>query len=374
MTFKFILQRNSPAADAPPVALSEHVFEGNLITIGSDAASTIVLKNALPEQAIIIREGEQLTLINSGEGTRVNKRDLRREAMEPLNAGDEIEIGNHIIFVTNGAANGQIPPHQTFADRSMPTAASIEEIAGESDSSDKNTPENEFFAEEGKDERKEEIKEQIRAESKKSENETGKPARNFADVLNALRTEEDSFYFVVENGAEREKTRVPLEQAETPIGLNNNGQITCAANQINALYAIVRKDWSGIIVESQRGGAVKVNEETIKTTARLRNGDRLTLSGAKKTNRQTPYLELHEPSSLVALESILETRSRNGNLYGGNFAANNAAPVAENAVVAPVSVFERNFFGYFSFFEVAAMAIGTLIAAVLIFLLLEFSI
>ncbi len=355
MAIKFILRRNSPDATAP---LSEHIFEGNLMTIGSDAANTIVLPKTLSEQAIIIREGEQITLINSGEGTSINDRALRREAMEPLNIGDEIKIGEFIIFVADGSQSFVAPIRSTV----------VEETASIIAFSEKNALLGEIAA-------KEETTYGDKAQNAEIEAEAKKPTRNFAEVLNALRTEEDSFYFIVENGSETEKSRVPIEQSEMPVGLSANGQITCAVNQINALYAIVRKDWSGIVVESQRGGAVSVNDETIKTTARLRNGDRLTFNGAKKTNKKLPYLELHEPSSLVALESILETRSRNGNLYGNNSVAGNGAPLAQNANAAPpISIFERNFFGYFSFFEFVAMSIGTLIAAVLIFLLLEYSI
>ena len=92
----------------------------------------------------------------------------------------------------------------------------------------------------------------------------------------------------------------------------------------------------------------------------------------RKSGKPLPHLKLHEPSSLVALESILETRARseNKNLNGAeNLSASDAG--ASN-VKQTVPVLERNFFGYFNFFEAAAMTIGTLIAAVLIFLLLEF--
>ncbi len=353
MTPKLILLQNSTDADAPPTAVSEHRFEGNLISVGSDATSTIVLPNTLLEQAVFIREGEQITLINAGEGTILNNRALRREAMEPLTVGDQIKIGKFIIFVADGAANGDKPP-VIFNEKTTAIFASDNEAVQTSE----NGRETNLFDKPARD--------------FESETESKKPTRNFSDVLNALRTEEDSFYFILENGTSGENTRVPIEQSEMPIGLNASGQITCVVNQINALCAVVRKDWSGIVVETQRGGAVTVNDESIKTTARLRNGDRLTLTGARKNKRQTPYLELHEPSSLVALESILETRARNGNLYANPGA--DSAPTAAQIAAAPVSIFERNFFGYFSFFEVVTMVIGTLIGAVLIFLLLEFSI
>lgn len=344
---KFVLKQFS----SDSAAVAEYAFDGGLLTIGSNADSTIVVRGSAPEQAVVILEGEQLTLINSGDGTVLNGRGLRREAMEPLQLGDEIRIGDFIISVSGENGNGN------FVNREAVEIVPNQII---------NLPENSV----------------VRTENQTqnvalNEAASKKPNRNFADVLNALRTEEDSFYFTVENAAASEETRVPIEQAEMPIGLNAAGQITCAADQIAALYAIVRKDWSGIVVESQRNGAVFVNDEPIKTVVRLRNGDFVTFNAPRK-NKQTQSLKLHEPSSLVALESILETRSRTENLYRnpggtGNFASIHTTET--NAAIAPVvPIVERDFFGYFSFFEVVTMAIGTLIAAVLIFLLLEFTV
>lgn len=344
---KFVLKQFS----SDSAALAEYAFDGGLLSIGSSDDSTIVVRGSAPEQAVVILEGEQLTLINSGEGTVLNGRNLRREAMEPLQSGDEIRIGDYIISV--GGENGS----GNFTNRE-----SIEIVPNQT----VNLPENAVV----KTENQTRSVEPNEAASKK-------PNRNFADVLNALRTEEDSFYFIVENGSANEETRVPIEQAEMPIGLNASGQITCAVNEIAALYAIVRKDWSGIVVEAQRGNAVFVNDEPIKTVVRLRNGDFVTFNTARKS-KQTQSLKLHEPSSLVALESILETRSRTENLYrnpggAGNFSSIHTTET--NAAVAPtIPIVERDFFGYFSFFEVVTMAIGTLIAAVLIFLLLEFTV
>ena len=353
---KFVLKQFS----SDSVALAEYAFDGGLLTIGSNADSTIVVRGSAPEQAVVILEGEQLTLINSGDGTVLNGRGLRREAMEPLQSGDEIRIGDYIISVGGENGNGN------FANREAVEIVPNQII---------NLPENSIVKTENIIETP--IPENKTQNVEANESASKKPTRNFADVLNALRTEEDSFYFTVENAAASEETRVPIEQAEMPIGLNAAGQITCAADQIAALYAIVRKDWSGIVVESQRNGAVFVNDEPIKTVVRLRNGDFLTFNGARK-NKQTQSLKLHEPSSLVALESILETRSRTENLYRnpggtGNFASIHTTET-NSAATPTVPIVERNFFGYFSFFEVVTMAIGTLIAAVLIFLLLEFTV
>ena len=348
---KFILKQNSDKTAGNGAVVGEYVFDGGLFTIGSDAASTIVLPEAAAEQAVIVQESEHLTLFNRSEGTILNGRNLRRESMQPLASGDEIQIGDHVIGYVSGVFTGESGDNRVNA---AVNAAPKDIFTTAENIAVARLPE-------------------IRREPK-TELPTKKNARNFADVLNTLRTEEDSFYFIVENGRQ-ENRRIALEQTEMPLGLNAKGEISGAAAEITALYAILRKDWSGIIVETQRSNAVFVNDEALTTTRRLRNGDALSFSARRQNDKTTPFLKLHEPSSLVALESLLENRERGAgirkNLNGaGNFNLNEVENVAADKSKIPFT--ERRFFGYFNFFEVAAMTIGTLIGAVLIFLLLEF--
>ena len=351
MLSKFILKQNPKNPAANGAVAGEYVFDGSLFTIGSDAASTIVLPKAAAEQAVIVQEREHLTLFNRSEGTILNGQNLRRESMQPLASGDEIQIGEYVIGYVSDVFSGDngdnranaavnAAPKDIFATTENIAVAQFPEIKREN----------------------------------KPELPTKKNARNFADVLNTLRTEEDSFYFIVENGTQ-ENRRIPLEQTEMPLGLNAKGEICGAAAEIAALYAILRKDWSGIIVETQRSGAVFVNDEPVTTTRRLRNGDIVSFNNLRQNDKTAPFLKLHEPSSLVALESLLENRERGAgirkNLNGAdNLSSNEVENVAADEPALPFT--ERRFFGYFNFFEVAAMAIGTLIGAVLIFLLLEF--
>lgn len=324
---KLILKKAPASGSGASTIVGEYVFDGSLFTIGSDGGNTIVIGESAPEQAVLIQEGDVLTLINGAEGTSVNGRLLKREAMEPLTMGDEIRIGEHIIAVRgstatrvigrNGTANPPAPPPVA-----MPRSA-LDEIE---------TP--------------------------------GKaPARNFAEVLNTLRTEEDSFYFIVDDG--REERRIPLEQSETSLGLTANGEIGTEPDLITSLQATVRKEWGAIIVEPQ-SSTIFVNNEKIAEPHHLRNGDRLSFSPARKSGKPPLYLELHEPTSLIALESILETRPRNRTSNGTETAAANAGDSQK-----PVPISDRRFFGHFSFLEIFTMAIGTLIAAVLIFIVLE---
>lgn len=352
MTTKFVLRQNptkTPTAEIP--IIGEYIFDGNIFTIGSDAANNLVLPEAAAEQFVVMREDGRLTLINSAEGTVLNTTFLRREAIEPITDGDVVRVGGYTISVVVGedAAAANVPASDVPASKAFRATAD----AVNNPVSEKSAP--------------------AREAPKPLQTSAPEPTnqRNFADVLDTLRTEEDSFYFIRhnENG---ETVNVPLEDVATPIGETAAGDIAFTIAEISAIYAIARKDWSGILLESQRRGAVFVNDEPVDATRRLRNDDRVTF-----TPRTKVALVLHEPSSLVALESLLSARVDPNSARFGGLASQNAAAAtaAEKPTMTPVktavSPLERRYFNHFSLFEVAAMIIGTLIGAVLVFLLLE---
>lgn len=343
MAIKFVLKQNLPKnSAAKDQTVGEHIFEGNMFTVGSDAANNLVLNETAAEQIVVIRDGVSLTLINRADGTQVNGQKLNRESMFALTNGDEIGIGNYVISVidsakaaANRAENQTIPVIAKTANgttqNQLPT---VTEVKSETEKSSKNL----------------------------------QPTRNFADILDTMRTEEDSFYFIFKD-EKGENGRIPLEQPEMPIGANGKGKIAFSIEQISTLFAVARKDWSGILLESQKRNSVYVNDEAIETTRRLRNDDRISFAAPVNCT-----LILHEPSSLVALESMLSPTTNSNGARFGSLAANNAE-TAENAIAAKnqnVSPLERLYFGYFSFFEIVTMIIGTLIGAVLFFLLFEF--
>lgn len=330
MPTKFVLKNLSKTRAKNNPALAEYVFDGSMFTLGSDATNNLVLAEIAPEQAVIIREDDHLKLINGAEGTHLNGQKLRREAIQPLAAGDEIRLGNHIISVVDD-------------DEDMPFEKTEPEISANGINA-RGYSAFETPAEQPAD---------VRSEPKTS--------RNFAAVLDTLRTEEDSFYFIVKNG-EKETKRVPLEQAEMPVGINSKGEFAFIIEEISNLFAVVRKDWSGILLESQRRGAVFVNGEAIETTRRLRNDDRVNFPNANGDFS----LVLHEPSLLVALEPMLSER-----ILSGETRLTDSAPAAATSKQTVPSS-ERRYFGSFSFVEILTMLIGTLIGAVLFFLFFEF--
>lgn len=333
MPTKFVLKQNLPktlAKNNP--TLAEYVFDDGIFTFGSEATNNLVLAEAAPEQAVIIREDDHIKLINSAEGTQLNGRMLSREAIHPLADGDEINLGNHIIFVVEEETN-------ILSEKAaLEISRNLERPTDDFDYDDK------------------------RGEKPADIGGAAKTSRNFAAVLDTLRTEEDSFYFTVKNG-EKETGRVPLEQAEMPIGINSRGELSFVIEEISNLFAVVRKDWSGILLESQQRNSVFVNGETVETPRRLRNDDCVNFS----TPNGGFFLVLHEPSLLVALEPMLSVRDSQSRAR-----STDAAPLLPPESKRIASTSERLYFKYFNLVEMGAMFIGTLIGSVLFFLFFEF--
>lgn len=363
MAVKFLLKQNGSNGESAADAGDEYAFDGAMFTLGSDATNDLILNGAAAEQAVVVREGDRLTLINSADGTSLNGENLRREAIQPLGAGDEIRIGKYIIFLVenDNGSNGGAPDEKSDDEKfeSDETArAAFDEILTVAD---KNfDSQNIKFAPQT----------EITAAPLKTLNGKTNRTNNFAAVLDTLRTEEDSFYFVVKavvKNKETEVARIALEQAEIPIGADDKNQIVFDIKKMTAVFGVVRKDWSGIILETSRRGAVFVNGEALDADARrLRNEDRVHFAAPVES-----ILILHEPSLLVALEPLLSQRAVANNGENSGAAATQIAKTAK-AAKPKAPLFERTFFNHFSFVEILSMIIGTLIGAVLFFLIFEF--
>lgn len=372
MSIKFVLKRNSRSSPTTNnKIIAEYSFNGNLFTIGSDPANNLVIEESVFEQAVVVQEGEQLMLINSAEGTKLNGELLRREAIQPLLVNDEIGIGDYLILIADS--------EQTMRQEASVFTTNEDEIV-DVYATTQNIPldvyaTTQFNVSEIGETKSEPIfnaspQTQIVEESPSNEVEIPQesaPQRNFADILDTLRTEDDSFYFTVKTDAEEIK-RITLDQVETTLGVSPTGKIVAVAEHISTVCAVARKDWSGILVESQKSGAVLVNGKKITEPHRLRHDDEIVFTALPKFS-----LILHEPSSLVALESLLSARNNSNSRFGlgtnnQNLAVNETIPEE----VKKESFLEHKYLKYFSFVEFVMMIIGTLIGAVLIFLLLEF--
>jgi pSer/pThr/pTyr-binding forkhead associated (FHA) protein len=324
-------------------------FDGPMVTIGSDDACTLCLNDSAlaPEQALLIAEKNRWLLFNKADGTALNDEPLAREARRSLSDGDELRVGTHIISfaLSEGGADGHGAPAAEDAPRpdtpggraAPPTQAS--------------PPQN-------------------------PTHETETPRRNFAEILESLRTIEDSFYFEVEGGAQPSR-RVTIEAAVMPLGWDTTGRnISFETATIATPCAVVRKDWSGVFLQPLGAGAVTVNGERVEAERRLRDGDRLLL-----TSRGTggpargPDLIFHEPATLEALNSLY--RQSAPAALDAPAEESKAGDDQETPAPSPKDarrprLFDpsRKFFGHFTLLELAFMCVATLAAAVVVFLVL----
>jgi hypothetical protein len=351
MAIKLIISRRG-------VPVGERTFAQEIVTLGSDASATLCLADAgvAPEQAIILDEGGQLLLINRADGTLLGGETLAREARRPLAPGDTLTSGPDDIAL----AAPDDAREQRAADTAPPRPEPPRESAGP---------------------------QQPSADAPLRVAEEPRPAadspRSFASILDSLRTEEDSFYFQIESegGA---RTRVPVGDAEMMIGWDETGRrISCEAAHVVAPRAVARKDWSGVVVLPLSPGTVSVNGEAVEAPRRLRNGDRLTLlptpaAGTPDTVRT--HIVFHEPTSLVVLDTLLPQQLP----PPVSPAQSDDSPAVTAPVLAAVATAEaargragaaasRRYFGYFTLTEVLIMIAGTLVTAVIIFLILEYS-
>lgn len=340
----------------PGVPVEERVFDDEIVSIGSDPGATLCLTDPsiAPEQAIVIREDGRPLLINRAPGTVFNGELLPREARRPLAAGDRVELGPYSVGVA--AVEGNTEESARYAERA-------EEIShAQSDERDAADPRGGEGA--------------ARGDAQTREQPQG---RSFAAILDSLRTEEDSFYFVVESVAGGNR-RVRLEAAETMIGWDETGRrISCDAGVVVAARAVVRKDWSGVVALPLSPGMILVNGETVEAPRRLRDGDRVMLLRVSAHEPEDACLVFHEPASLVVLDTLLPQQQTTlapptkaaAEATAGEASSLVRQPPAALEAKTGITSPERRYFGYFTPLEVLVMIVGTLVTAAIIFIILE---
>lgn len=315
------------------VLFEQNVLDESIITVGNNPSATLELKdtNVAPEQFVIINENNQLLLMNRAEGTAVNGENLELGSRVELNSGDKIEIGSFELELADFAGNGTAEIAET-------------EIVEEDESIEK----------------------------------------DFSTVLDGLK-EEDSFYFQIIN-EENIIERILFDSEEIWIGTSfAESSIKKDKSQLDEVFARVKKDWSGAVIYPEEGEEIYLNGESLDEPSRLKNEDELFLVDefAEDDDIQTK-ITFHEPIVLLALNSILpedlpepvnisEPPDRSKKSIN---VRKNAVGVAKDVQVAnqkalPVKKQKGRMFGYFSFLEVVIMAIGTLVTAGIIFLVLE---
>ncbi|HEV2861548.1 MAG TPA: FHA domain-containing protein [Pyrinomonadaceae bacterium] len=363
MAIRLIIRRRGAGGGE---ASAGQTFDGPIVTIGSDPGASLHLEDPsiAPEQAIIIGGDDEAPLfINRAEGTLLNGEPIAREARHPLSGGDTISIGTYVISLEagNGFRPGAALP-------GLNSGADAKTDEGRPSPVTRETPA------------------LTDAEPGPARGVNQSQPTSFAAILDSLRTEEDTFYFQVET-ATAGRRRVPVEGGVMLLGWDRTGQnVACGdAQAVAAVRAVVLKDWSGVVLQPEVAGAAAVNGEPVEAPRRLRNGDRVTLlpvAAAAALDSSRNFFIFYEPASLVVLDSLLPPQqipppvaSPPAEPEGAQGAALVPAPASVPEARRPprVPLTARTYFWYFTLGEVALMACATLVAAFVIFLILEYS-
>jgi hypothetical protein len=331
--------------------LTQEIPANGIITVGNDSSATIELKDEkiAPEQFVIVCEEGSMTLLCRVDGTAVNGENLPQGALHHLQFGDEIKIDGYTLTPeTEGGndytANGEL------AETTAYSAEIHQSLPAEKNSEIHTT-----------------------AGAEKNE-------RSLSDVLENLRSEE-KFYFLIKESTGGDR-RVYVESEELWLGWSETGEcvVSTDADEIVAARAQIRKDWSGVVIYPLKTGNVWLNDETINEPRRLKNDDKIFLLGKEgaRLSLET-VIKFHEPTALLILDSILP-KALPPPILLDEAAADAGTPeidetdLIHSSRIPPVNVKpprKGNIFGYFTITEIIIMAIGTLITAAIIFLILE---
>lgn len=204
--------------------------------------------------------------------------------------------------------------------------------------------------------------------------EHSKSPKSFAAILDSLRTDEDRFYFVMDDGTES-GSRIPIEVEQMPLGWDETGEYFCFdISSIADLCAVVRKDWSGVILKAQTAFGITVNGEPLEDERRLRDGDRIFLNPPAAAHSAPLVLTFHEPTSLVILDTVMPRVAPEDHAPP---VAVSGSPSERTNLQKPVQQLaaliksDREYFSVFTFVELSLMAFGTIVGAVIIFLILN---
>jgi len=209
----------------------------------------------------------------------------------------------------------------------------------------------------------------------------GAAQRSFGEILEMLRSKEDSFYFIQDNDT-RAGNCIMIDRAEMLLGWDESGQeLAFDPAAISIPLMVIKKDWTGVAVEPQEGRSVKLNGQPVNSTARLRQGDRLELDSVSpdehvEKNKPRPQegtaaiLTFHEPASLVVLDALLPQKLPPPVSRSDPALTETSEPERSAAGNLPART-PGSLFSVFTIYDLLLMAVGTLLLAVIIFLVLD---
>lgn len=317
--------------------LATSVPSNGIISVGSDASSTIRLENGTvaPEQFVVACDGGRLTLLARADGTSINDETLPAGSLRDIHPGDVISAGGY-NFTNESEENATALLAQA--------ALVVDDLAPE-------IP--------------------IPVQGLAREDRPMTFEGGLSEVLSNLRAEE-RFYFQIENGS-GDHQRVYVEKEEMWLGWTPKGKcvLSIDTTDIAVPRAQIRKDWSGVVLYPLQMRGIWLDNQFVSKPHRLKNEDLFSLL-TSDGKRVAPDLQIrfHEPTALLVLNSILPKE-----LPPPVSIERLEEPLQVSNTVSPAlssQVPEKKFllFGYFSLTEVLIMAVGTIVTAILTFLIL----
>jgi hypothetical protein len=363
--------------DSPP--FFDKTFADSRVTIGNDPAASLCLNGSvLSAEEIVIIDGEtEPQVINQAEGTTLNGEILALNEHRPLRDGDSLTIGTYRISIflskESSSASSEQVVHSDGSSLARRNGGSNSQFVDDKLEQLLRAPENNFNSS---------LTNELTEEFIPGSDHRQKPSKSFAAILDSLRTDEDRFYFVVEGG-EQSGVRVSIELEEMPMGWDESGENLCFnISAIADLSAVVRKDWSGVVLRASTASNISVNTEPLDGERRLRDGDRLLLrrSHSDGTPDSQVVMVFREPTSLVILDSLMprvppqreDPSSVSAEVGTGDGMAHLDIHRPAQKLATLIKS-DKEYFTVFTFVELSLMAIGTIVGAVIIFLILNYS-
>jgi hypothetical protein len=335
--------------------LTREISVGDIITVGNDPSAVIELdeEGILPEQFVVINENGQPLLLCRTDGILVNDKFLQQGSLHELQHQDKILVGNYSLQYD---AEDALDLSENGDDNISPSAITEDLQMPETDADEIEIHKTNPFNRE----------------------------QTLTDILESLRAEE-KYYFQIEK-ISGELRRIYVENENMWLGWSSTGECVVGSQAtVETLKAQIRKDWTGVILYPQAGQNVWLNNEILSEPTRLKNADRILLSGQTPTEPdRSTLIRFHEPTALLVLDSILPKElpppvsletAESGKLPEA--ANKNLVAKEETAVLQTTSTPKpktaARIFGYFTWAEILIMIIGTFVTAGVIFLVLELS-
>jgi hypothetical protein len=332
--------------------LSQDIPANGIITVGNDSSASIELNDekVAPEQFVIVCEDGSIKLLCRADGGELNGETLPQGALHNLQSGDVAAIGNFTLTI-EPEENGEKPANGRPAETSAYSSDLPADLTSASGGA------------------------KIPAETAPEKSE-----RSLSDVLENLRSEEKFYFLIKESGGE--SRRVYVETEEMWLGWSETGSCVISTDpaDVATARAQMRKDWSGVVLYPLKNGNVWLNDETLADPRRLKNDDKIFLLSKEGARLQLEtVIRFHEPTALLILDSILPKElpppillDETANDIGTKEI--DETDLIHSSRIPPLPEKPRpkgRIFGHFTIIEIIIMAVGTLITAAIIFLILE---